>query len=207
MKRILIAACIVLGAGLLDAAEPAKPKPKTKADKTTDKKKKEDKVHPAAYRILVKYDKYTVDMIRKHIDKEIKEALAARRRRLKLSREAMETQLKKERERFEKELEAIRKARKEAEDARRRGDLGQAKKWTDIARRRTDNLFDLLRRGKLIEDALLAMSLDNWLAAQRKQRIIAAKALQRLEGRLAQTRAKKAAERAASGAALLPPHE
>lgn len=197
---VILALGGILAGPLAMAAEPSKDAPRPPA--------KTDKVHPAKYRILVKYDKYTSDMVRREIEQEVTKALEARRRRLKLSEEQAKVQLRRELRRFEEELEAIRKARREEEAARRRGDDAEAERWRRLRLERTRRALDLARRTRLIENALLAMSLADWRTAIRKERMIAGKALARLEALLAEVRARREAEARERGpTGLAPPHK
>lgn len=194
MRRVFVALAIVVSGGIAVAAEPAEPK-------------KTDKVDPAKYRILVKYDKYTLDAIRQEIRKEVEKGLEARRRRLAASEDELKSQVKKELEKYQDELEAIKKARDAERTARERGDLSEAERWRLLRLQRTYQALELARRAKRVQEALLALSLENWRRTKRKERAIAEKALRRLDAMLEQLRAKERAERRERGRAVVPPHE
>ncbi len=196
---VLVLSLIVVGPAVAAAADAEKPQ--------TPAQNKSDKVNPAAYRILVKYDDYTLDAIRKEIRKEVVKALEARRRRLNLSQEQASAQLEKELDKYEEELEAIKKARKQEHAWRKRGDLAEAEKWRRLKLERTRRALDLARRASLIEDALVALSLENWRTDERRERAIARKALKRLEAMMEEIRSREEAERRQRGRAVAPPHE
>ena len=166
-----------------------------------------DKVHPADYRILVDFDKKTTDQVRQEIRDEVRKTLEARRKRLKWSKETLHSQLKKELERYEDELRAIEHAEKSERAARRRGDLSEADRWALLKQRRMRDALELARRARRIEEALLALSLENWRKDRRRERAIAERTLSRLESILKKIDAERAAETRERGTALAPPHE
>jgi len=182
MARVLLVGCALLAASF---SRPA-------AGAEAPGAAPPDHVHPAAYRILVTYDDYTMEQIREQIRKEVKKALEARRRRLKLSREEVEERLEKELDKFDDELRAIRKARTAEEKARARGDLTEAERWRMLRLERTHRALELARRARLAQEALLALSLENWRNARRRERAIARKTLRRLEELLAEIEAREA---------------
>jgi hypothetical protein len=192
MRSALVMLLILASSGVALAAEKAKPP---------------DKVHPADYRILVDLDKRTTDEIRQEIRKEVREALEARQRRLKWSKEKLRSQLKKEMERYEEDLKAIKHAENAERAARGRGDLSEAERWALLKQRRMRDALELARRAKRVEQALLALSLENWRKHRRREREIAEGTLIRLESALTEIDAKREAEVRERGTALAPPHE
>lgn len=168
---------------------------------------KADKVPPAQYRILVEYDKKTIDDIREEIRSEVRKALEARRRRLKWSKDELEAQIQNELERYEEDLEAIKHAAKSERAARARGDEPEAERWLRLRRERMREALELARRARRVERALLALSLEDWRAHRRRERQIAEKALARLETMLEKAEAARKAELRERGAAVVPPHE
>ncbi len=192
MKFILSAVLILTAPALAGAAEKA-PKP--------------DKVHPADYRILIDLDKKTTDEIRQEIHDEVRKALEARQKRLRWSKDELDSRLKKELERYNEDLEAMRHAEKSEQAARKRGDLSEAERWELLKLRRRRDALDLARRTRRIEEALLALSLEDWRKDRRRERAIAERTLTRLDGLLIKIDADRKAEILEQGAALVPPHE
>ena len=191
--RVIVAALLVLTAPALAVA--------------AEKAKQPDKVHPADYRILVDFDKKTTDQVRQEIREEVRKAMEARQKRLKWSKEKLRLQLKKELERYEDELRAIEHAEKSEQAARRRGDLSEAERWALLKQQRRRDALDLARRARRIEEALLALSLEDWRKNRRRERQIAERTLMRLESILTRINAEREAEIRERGAALAPPHE
>jgi len=191
--RLILAALLILTAPALAAA--------------AEKAKQPDKVHPADYRILVDFDKKTTDQIRQEIRDEVRKTLEARRKRLQWSKEKLHSQLKKELERYEDELKAIEHAEKSEQAARLRGDLSEAERWALLKQRRMRDALELARRARRIEEALLALSLENWRKHRRWERQIAERTLTRLESILKRINAEREAEIRERGTALAPPHE
>lgn len=169
----LIVVGLMFACGPAVAAGPAEAPPAAPKD--------QDLVHPAAYRILVTYDDETLDRIREQIQEEIENALEARRRRLEASKRAMRAQVKEQLDRYQADLEAIRKAGQAERASRERGDEDEADRWRMLRVERTHHALELARRARLIEDALRALSIENWRATRRREREIAEAALQRLE--------------------------
>ena len=176
MKRFLIAAGLLTCCGLVRAADPQAPPPAPTK-----------RVAPAAYRILVKYDKDTVEMIKREIRDYIKAALRERQHRRALSRLAIRH-----------ELDAA--IRRYKEDASKPG------KWRLLRLEAVRDQLELARRSRILGNALLATSLDNWRRARREERILAEAALRRLEALLAQIKAEERAGRP-ERAPVAPPHE
>lgn len=166
-----------------------------------------EKVPPAQYRILVEYDKKTIDAIRKEIRSEVRKALEARRRRLRWSKDELKSQIQKELKRYKEDLEAIEHAAKSEREARARGDRSEAERWERLRMERMRDARELARRARRAERALLALSLQNWRAQRRREREIAEKALVWLEATLEKVEAARKAELRARGAAVVPPHE
>jgi len=166
-----------------------------------------DKVPPAQYRILVEYDKKTVDDIRAEIRSEVRKALEARRRRLRWSKDELESRVQKELKRYKDDLEAIEHAAKSEREARARGDLSEAERWERLRMERMRDALELARRARRAERALLALSLQNWRAQRRREREIAEEALVWLEATLKKVEAARKAELRERGAAVVPPHE
>jgi len=176
VRRFLIAAGLLIGGGLASAAEPPAPPPaETK------------RVYPATYRILVKYDKATVEMIKREIRQYIKKALKQRQRRRALSRLAIEEELN----------AAIQKYK---------GDASKPGKWRLLRLEAVRDQLELARRSRILGNALLATSVDSWRRAKREEQILAEAALRRLEAVLAQIKAEERAERR-ERAPVVPPHE
>lgn len=176
MRRFLIAAGLLIGGGLASAAEPPAPPPaETK------------RVYPATYRILVKYDTATVEMIKREIRQYIKKALKQRQRRRALSRLAIEEELN----------AAIQKYK---------GDASKPGRWRLLRLEAVRDQLELARRSRILGNALLATSVDSWRRAKREEQILAEAALRRLEAVLAQIKAEERAERRERGP-VVPPHE
>ncbi|MFO7899684.1 MAG: hypothetical protein R6V58_11575 [Planctomycetota bacterium] len=199
MTRLGILVWIVLQAGLAPGADEPPPK---KRDPDNDK------VHPAAYRIRVERDEETTDKLREELRQAVRRAMEQRRRRLELSREEVERDVERELEQFKEEIEAIRKAREKARKARARDEADLAERWDELAEKRAERLRALARRLPSLENTLLDMALADWRAARRKERRVAARALERLNALLAEIEARERAEAERPGKApILPPHE
>lgn len=169
--------------------------------------KKRYTVRPADYRILVTYDQRTVGHIRAEIDRDISAAQAERDRRLRLSRKTFRKGLEKELRKFRNEMKAARTALREEDLARTRGDLSEARRLELRRIDRTYRSLEFARSARLIEQALLAKSLEQWRAAKREERRVAEDALRRLDAMLAEIE-RKEAEAARGGAqAIEPPHQ
>ena len=166
-----------------------------------------EKVEPAKYRILVDLDDETVEGIRKEIEAEVRKALEARQRRLRLSKEEFDAQLQKELDRYKEDLEAIRHAQESERRALELGDDAEALRRADIWRERTRDAIDLARRLRELEAAFLDLSLQNWREQRRRERLIAEKALEKLDGLLEQIDAAREAEIRERGGGIAPPHE
>ncbi|MFH1731905.1 MAG: hypothetical protein ABIF82_09695 [Planctomycetota bacterium] len=192
MKGIVALILVVAAPAAARAAEPA---PKT------------DKVPPAQYRILVEYDKKTIDDIRAEIRSEVRKALEARRRRLSWSKDELESQIQKELERYKEDFEAIEHAARAEREARARGDRSEAERWERLRMERMRDARELAARARRAERALLALSRQNWRAQRRREREIAEKALVWLEATLKKVEAARKADLLERGAAVVPPHE
>lgn len=162
----------------------------------------EELVHPARYRIRVEFDRLTMSMIRREIRGEVEKAMAERRRRLRESREEVEEQLRKELKNYDAELAAIRKAWEQEEGART---PEEAAIWRQIRIDRIQSALDLAARAKLIEKALLDLSLSQWRADRAKDKVVADAALAHLERLLARVRAEEKAVLRKRGAPFIPP--
>lgn len=173
MKTVLIALGLTFACGAAVAGEPAESPPPAPKDQGL--------VLPAQYRILVTYDEETLDRIREQIQDEIENGLEARRRRLEASKRAMRAQVDDEFDRYRAELEAIRKAGQAERASRERGDDDEAERWRMLRVERTHHALELARRARLIEEALRALSIENWRATRRREREIAEAALDHLE--------------------------
>jgi len=185
LKQLLIALCVIILPGSISAAA-EKPNPP-------------EMVSPAAYRIMVKYDQQTIDSIQRQINREVRKYVDERIRRLNLSEEELKHALRDEiarsrhPEKYRDELAAIDKAEREEQAARARSDNEEAEAWRRLRIERTLDTLDLARQANAIEEALRALSVDNWRASRRQQRIIAEKALVRLDAMLKQVEAGRTA--------------